>query len=299
MIYRWAGGASLSVGTFEYTVYANPTVSTNFDGVSLYDYFYGRTTQFPGKVEFTIRGGSPDLEYSLTNFAQNTTPRRVYANGYTGSQTIALTPLDIQNLIPGSTIQFNEPHGCGAIMPVFGVPEVPEPLGGIIQRPIYIDKSVEAHATIIPGTGIHYVPSGKNFVFKVIPKEADADAKVTVTTDRKILPPEGEEDITYKIDDEGIWTVTIRGIQEALNVNISFAAPNSATGTAVVEGDQVWGTAGAAYITSATAGSVRIYGGTGALVKTVTYSSGTTAIPLPAGFYILSKGGSNYKVIVK
>jgi hypothetical protein len=90
------------------------------------------------------------------------------------------------------------------------------------------------------------------------------------------------------------------GIQEAINVNITFPDKQSATGAAAIEGNQVWGATGTAYITSATAGKANIYSGAGALVKTVTLSAGTTSIPLPAGFYILSKDGrENYKVIVK
>jgi hypothetical protein len=144
------------------------------------------------------------------------------------------------------------------------------------------------------------VPSGKNFAFKIFPTGEYAGLTPEVTTDRKIFPPEGEADIKYKVDEDGIWTITLIGLQEAINVNITFPETSSSTGSAAVAGGQVWGAAGAAYITSATAGKASIYSGAGALVKTVTFSAGTTSIPLPAGFYILSKDGrENYKVIVK
>jgi hypothetical protein len=164
------------------------------------------------------------------------------------------------------------------------------------QREVFIGEV--KGATIIPGTGIHYVPSGKNYVFKVIPTGENAGLEPTVRTDREFISD--EEGITYKEDGDGIWTVTLLGVQEAVNVNISFPDTKSGTGNAAVDGNQVWGAAGAAYITSAAAGSARIYGAAGAPVKTVAYPAGTTSVPLPAGFYIISKGGSeNYKVVVK
>jgi hypothetical protein len=281
----------------EYNAYDEPQVITNINGEELYDYFYNRTTQYAGKVEFTVTGGSPDLEYSLTNWA--TPVRKVYPKDYTGSQTIKLSALDIQNLIPGATIQVREPHYYNDGRKTFATYEVPEEptVVGIPQRPIYIGEV--KGATIIPSAGsTHFVPSGKNYVFKVIPTGENADLKPIVTTDRKFIPD--EEGITYKVDEDGIWTITLIAVQEPVNLSISFPTTDSSTGNAAVDGNQVWGAAGAAYISSATAGSAKIYGAAGALVKTVTYSAGTTSIPLPAGFYIISKGGNdNYKVVVK
>ncbi|MDR2041342.1 MAG: hypothetical protein LBP98_03375 [Tannerella sp.] len=167
------------------------------------------------------------------------------------------------------------------------------------SRPVYLPKV--AGATLIPGEGTHFVPSGKSFSFQILPKGDNAGLKPEVTTGERNIPlPEGEEGITYKQIGEDIWEVTILGVQEAINVNVSFPTTQSSTGNAAVDGNRVWGAEGAAYITSATAGSAGIYSSTGALVKTITYPAGTTTVPLPAGFYIISQGGgNNYKVIVK
>jgi hypothetical protein len=282
--------------TVNYKVYDSPQVIVNSSYPGVYDFFYGRTTQFPGKVELTVLSSSPSLQYSINGGAG-------WTDFPAGSKTVSLSALDIQNLIPGSNILVRDAYDCDkdrVVQTTLGVPEQSS-VGRIISRPVFIDKSVEAHATVVPGPGIHHVPSGKDFVLKVTPKGENAGLQPTVTTiDRKIFPPDGEEDITYVDNGGGVWTVTLRGVQEALNVNISFPDTKSGTGNAAVDGNQVWGAAGAAYITSAAAGNARIYGAAGALVKIVAYPAGTTSVPLPAGFYIISKGGSeNYKVVVK
>ncbi|MDR2139372.1 MAG: hypothetical protein LBP50_07480 [Tannerella sp.] len=272
-----------------------PTVNSNFDGESIYDYFYGRTTQFSGKVEFTRTGGTQDFLYSIDGYNWKPFP-------YNG--TLKLTPLEIQNLIPGSSILLKEPYGCQEINSSFGVPEKSGLLGGIVQREVYIAKSESADAVIVPGTGTHYVPSGKNYVFKIIPTGENAGKAPEVITGR-ILPNEEMTDVSYEEDKaEGVWTVTIHGVTENLNLDVTFPEVDTqaggSTGNAAVEGSKVWGAAGAAYVTSDAAESINIYSAAGTLVKTVVTPAGTTAIPLPAGFYILSKGGSdNYKVIVK
>ncbi|MDR2138019.1 MAG: hypothetical protein LBP50_00470 [Tannerella sp.] len=287
-------GGPFPIGGVNYAVLTYPTVVSNIDGRAIYDYFYGRTTQFAGKVEFTRVGGSPDLEYSFDG---------VHWKAFGKTAKKVLTLLEIQNLIPGSQIFFREPYGCaGNIYAVLGVPEQPELIGGIVQREVYIAKSESTDAVIIPGTGLHYVPSTKNYVFKIIPTGENVGKTPEVITGR-ILPNEEMRDVSYEFED-GVWTVTVYGVQENLNLDVTFPEVDTqaggSTGNASVEGSQVWGAAGVAYVTSATAESVSVYSAAGTLVKTVVTPAGTTAIPLPAGFYILSKGGSeNYKVIVK
>ncbi|MDR2042627.1 MAG: hypothetical protein LBP98_09990 [Tannerella sp.] len=294
-----------------------PTVSTILDLKgnlqTIYDAFYDRTTQYPGEVAFTITGGSPDLQYHVNNGIELITEepkneglewRPVYVDDEhkAGSKTVKLSAVDIQNLIPGSAILVREPNGCKGEKEVIATYAVPEESstssGSIKQRAIYLPKV--AGAKLIPGEGTHFVPTGKSFSFKVIPTGDNVGLKPEVTTAEEFVDPEGNDLITYKQESEGIWVVTLHGVQKALNVNISFPTEQSSTGNAAVDGNQVWGAEGAAYITSATAGSAGIYSSTGALVKTVTYPAGTTTVPLPAGFYIIAQGGgNNYKVIVK
>jgi hypothetical protein len=288
--YHWGGGSERDYPIKSFPFIPYPEVRTNVDGEAIYDYFYGRTTQFTGKVEFSRTGGSKHLQYSIDGW--NWKP-------FGAGNTHVLTPLEIQNLIPGSSILFREPYGCIDAAPWLDVPE-PQVLGGLISRSIFIDPADEHGATIVPRAGIHFVESGKKFAFKVFPTGANAGKKPIVTTDRKLLP-DAEGGIEVKDNQDGSWTFTLIAVQEPVNVFITYdPEPASATGNATVEDGQVWGAEGVAYITSATAGSVSIYSATGALVKTVAYAAGTTAIPLPSGFYIVSKGdGENYKVIVK
>ncbi|MDR1336426.1 MAG: hypothetical protein LBK22_06325, partial [Tannerella sp.] len=143
--------------------------------------------------------------------------------------------------------------------------------------------------------------SGKDYIFKIIPTGPNAGLKPEVTTERHRFIPD-ENSIDYKSDEDGVWKVTIRAVREPLNLDISFVSTDteSATGNAAVEGNRAWGADGAVYITSATAGSAGIYGSAGTLMKTVAYPPGTTATPLPAGFYIVSLNSSgNYKVAVR
>ncbi|MDR1102445.1 MAG: hypothetical protein LBL42_01690 [Tannerella sp.] len=215
-----------------------------------------------------------------------------------GRETLALSELEIQSLIPGSRIQLWEPEGCNSAI-LFGVPEVQE--SGIISRPIYTAQSESNKGLIVPGTGIHYVESGKNYVFKLYPKEENLGKQLIVATDRKFIKDD-EGGVVSKQDEDGVWTVTLVAVQEPVNLALSFLeeTESSATGAAAVEDGSVRGADGAAYISSAAAGSDAIYSTAGALVKTVACTAGTTSIPLPAGFYIISlSNGENYKVAVK
>jgi hypothetical protein len=277
-----------------FALYDYPTVTTDLDEQAIYDYYYGRTTQFPGKVQITRTGGSPDLLYSIDG---------VHPSAFEGT-TVNLTEVEIQNLIPGSKILWKEPNStCTGWQSLIDVPEHQSVAGGVISRPIYIGPV--KNATVIPGTSgagmTQFVPSGKNFVFKIQPTGPNEGLKPEVTTAETRYLPEGVEGITLRESEPGVWTVTVLGVQQSLNVNISFPVETeSATGAAAVEDDSVWGADGAAYISSAAAGSAAIYSTAGALVKTVAYPAGTTSIPLPAGFYIISlSNGENGKVAVK
>jgi hypothetical protein len=286
---RTGPGGFATLGTITLTRIDYPTVTGELTGRDLYDYYYGRTTQYPGKIEFSRTGGSPDLMYSIDGFHWGAFP----------GTTLALTPLDIQNLIPGSKILVSEPFGCNQPVPFIDVPEQ-SGVANIISRMVFIPPVEDA--TIIPGPGIHYVPSGKNYVFKIQPTGSNIGLKPEVTTDRRLFIPD-EESISYQTNEDGVWTVTIYAVREPLNLDITFTdaagTKSTATGPAVPEGSRVWGADGTLYITSTTAGNAGIYGAAGALVKTVAYAPGTTATPLSAGFYIASLNHGNYKVIVK
>jgi hypothetical protein len=277
------------IGPITLTHIEYPTVITDFSGKDLYDYYYGRTTQYPGKIEFSRTGGSPDLQYSIDGIRWTPFP----------GTTASLTPLEIQNLIPGSRIMVREPYGCMNEVPFIAVPEQSR-VAGVISRQVFIPP-VE-HATIIPSPGIHYVVSGKNYVFKILPTGPNAGLRPEVTTGRSFVSD--EESISYRVDEDGLWTVTLYAVREPLSLDIAFTdmdTESAATAGAFIEGggSRVWGADGTVYIASATAGTASIYGSAGALVKTVAYPSGTTATPLPAGFYIASLDRGNYKIIVK
>jgi hypothetical protein len=177
--------------------------------------------------------------------------------------------------------------------------QVPE--GSVIapnlKRPVHIPNGGGAYQTA-PGWGVHWVASAKDYTFTVNPLGENRERKLIVSTsDDKY-----DETIGYlKID--GVWVVTLPVVQKAMNLEISFESaeePSSSTGSAAVEGTNVWAGSGAIYIAQAQAGSARIYSAAGTLVKTVATPAGETAgVAIAPGFYIVKLNEGNFKVIVK
>jgi hypothetical protein len=290
-----AGAGSYDLGFHKYSVMNYPSVSTTFDGKDIYDYYYDRTTLFPGKVEISRKGGSPDLQYSVDGFHWKPFP----------NETLSLPEIDIQNLIPGSEILVKEPYGCGGGIPFIDVPEHQGILGGIISRPIYIGP-VE-NATVIPSTSgvgmTHFVPSGKNFVFKIQPTGPNEGLKPEVTTAETRYLPEGVEGITYNESEPGVWTVTILGVQQSLNVNISFPVEteSGATKTPAIKDDgsfQTYGVAGAVKVFNAV-GVIELYTIDGRKYKSVPATGGEQTIAIPRGLIIVKNSGKAVKLVVK
>jgi hypothetical protein len=289
------GGGKYTYGNYKFALYESPKVSTTLNGKTIYDYYYDRTTQFPGKVQITRTGGSPDLLYSIDGFHPSPFP----------GTTVSLTELEIQNLIPGSQILWDEPNDCiNGWTSLIDVPEHQGILGGTISRPIYIGP-VE-NAKIIPGvsgTGTtHFVPSGKNFVFKIQPTGLNEGLKPEVTTAETRYLPEGVEGITLSESEPGVWTVTILGVQQSLNVNISFGVePESApTKTPIVDDGnfQAYGVAGAVKVFNAE-GVIELYTIDGRKYNSVPATGGEQTIAAPRGLIIVKNSGKAEKVVVK
>ena len=144
--------------------------------------------------------------------------------------------------------------------------------------------------------GIHYVSSGSDLTFRVMPTGANAGKVPVVETGRKSIPD--KQGVRVVSNGDGTYTVTIYRVREAIDLRISFAAPNS---NVEADGSSIYTERETLYVTSPTANTAKVYNVSGVLVRTLTLSAGETVrTALPAGFYVVALGnGNTHKVIVK
>ena len=144
--------------------------------------------------------------------------------------------------------------------------------------------------------GIHYVNSGSDLTFRVMPTGANAGKVPVVETGRKSIPD--KQGVRVVSNGDGTYTVTIYRVREAIDLRISFAAPNS---NVEADGTSIYTERETLYVTSPTANTAKVYNVSGVLVRTLTLSAGETVrTVLPAGFYVVALGnGNTHKVIVK
>lgn len=144
--------------------------------------------------------------------------------------------------------------------------------------------------------GIHYVNSGSDLTFRVMPTGANAGKVPVVETGRKSIPD--KQGVRVVSNGDGTYTVTIYRVREAIDLRISFAAPNS---NVEADGSSIYTERETLYVTSPTANTAKVYNVSGVLVRTLTLSADETVrTALPAGFYVVALGnGNTHKVIVK
>lgn len=144
--------------------------------------------------------------------------------------------------------------------------------------------------------GIHYVNSGSDLTFRVMPTGTNAGKVPVVETGRKSIPD--KQGVRVVSNGDGTYTVTIYRVREAIDLRISFAAPNS---NVEADGSSIYTERETLYVTSPTANTAKVYNVSGVLVRTLTLSAGETVrTALPAGFYVVALGnGNTHKVIVK
>ena len=144
--------------------------------------------------------------------------------------------------------------------------------------------------------GYHYVNSGSDLSFRVMPTGANAGKVPVVETGRKSIPD--KQGVRVVSNGDGTYTVTIYRVREAIDLRISFAAPNS---NVEADGTSIYTERETLYVTSPTANTAKVYNVSGVLVRTLTLSAGETVrTALPAGFYVVALGnGNTHKVIVK
>ena len=151
------------------------------------------------------------------------------------------------------------------------------------------------NVTTYPLAGVHYPPSQRDFNFYVTLTGPNVGQPFTVTTDPAEYSDGQPVPIVYTYQGGNTWLITIKRVRAALNIDIAIGVGNEA-----IAGSSVWAEGGQVFINSVAAGSANVYSATGALVKTVTFTSGeTVAASLPAGFYVAVINGKAFKFIIK
>jgi hypothetical protein len=201
--------------------------------------------------------------------------------------TDTATKSEIKNLENYNVIIIKEPLTCDYT-------EIPIERGGeqpIIYRQIRIPQVTDAILDKLPG--MYSIPSQENFTFTIQPTGENIGKIPVVQTNRTSIPD--SEGVIITKNENGTYTITIRYIQQNIDISIDFA-----TGNEIVLNENIRTHNGQLYITTTTTGNVKVYSATGALVKTIPTIAGETAsTSLPTGFYIINMDGKSYKVVCK
>jgi hypothetical protein len=164
-----------------------------------------------------------------------------------------------------------------------------------IEREVIIPE-VPGYATD-PPVGDHHVESGFDFTFYLVPT-SDETRMITprVTTNRRI--GSDADGVIVEPQEDGLYyLVTIRRVQEYIEIYINEKSPDANGGP---EGTNAWGESGRLYVRSAEQANAVIYNTPGRRAAAVSLRAGETAVvPLPAGVYIVALNGVTYKAIVK
>jgi hypothetical protein len=235
------------------------------------------TTMYAGQMALNTQYGSPQLHRSV--------------NGVTWElASVPFKPWEIELIAEQGYVLLREPNS-GYIIDTIRV-GTPVSYPSIIRM---VTVPEIADATTIPAVGVYYVPSNENFILTVIPNPNSPRANVTplLTTNRKLIAD--AEGVSLSSMRDGSYTFTIYSIQEPVRISIEFPSPAN-TGTA--SDVAVWAAGQQLHIVASEPGTAVVYTLMGTAFKTVPLSEGrtTTVTSLPAGIYIISIKGENYKV---
>ena len=245
----------------------------------------------PGRFKLNITGGSNKIYRSIDNglhweFARD--PETGKERPFTPDQMEYFLASDRQ-------IWLREPNACAEVQFFHYTKDtLIGPAHASLVRQVVLPEVPGLISSYAPG--IYHVNSGNNMMFRVMPTGANAGKVPVVETGRKSIPD--KQGVRVVSNGDGTYTVTIYRIREAIDLRISFAAPNS---NVEADGTSIYTERETLYVTSPTANTAKVYNVSGVLVRTLTLSAGETVrTALPAGFYVVALGnGNTHKVIVK
>ena len=245
----------------------------------------------PGRFKLNITGGSNKIYRSIDNglhweFARD--PETGEERPFTPDQMEYFLASDRQ-------IWLREPNACAEVQFFHYTKDtLIGPAHASLVRQVVLPEVPGLISSYAPG--IYHVNSGSNMMFRVMPTGVNAGKVPVVETGRKSIPD--KQGVRVVSNGDGTYTVTIYRIREAIDLRISFAAPNS---NVEADGTSIYTERETLYVTSPTANTAKVYNVSGVLVRTLTLSAGETVrTALPAGFYVVALGnGNTHKVIVK
>lgn len=232
------------------------------------------TTKYEGLLNVNIDSPSENTLYSLNAGKTWKTP------------TDPITKSEIKNLTDYNVIYIKEPLTCDYTEIPIDRLEPP-----IIYREVNLPSV--SNAILDKSPGKHYIPSRHDFTFTIQPAGGEENIPF-VHTDRTSMP-DSEGVITVNNGD-GTFTVTIKHVQQNINVSIDFITGNEQ----INQDNNIWVYNNQLYITTTSAEKAKIYNATGKLIKTIPIATGETVnLPLPKGFYIVNIQDKSYKVLSK
>lgn len=237
--------------------------------------YYRPTTNYAGKLELKLNGGSPQLHRKLND-------------GEWELASLPFTKSQIANAGEEVVILLKEPNTCYPIdtIVIFKGQGIPE-----IERPVYMPEINGAICSVPPGE--NYIKSREDFVFTVTPTGSNTGLNLVVSTSRTSVP-DSEGVLIEKLAD-GSYKVTIRQVQEPIEVFIDFVTSN-----ATIKNNKIWTNAGQLYIQAEQTGLATVHTVSGELLKSIVLVAGEiSATTLPRGFYIVNINDKTQKVVIK
>lgn len=161
-----------------------------------------------------------------------------------------------------------------------------------IQRYVYIP---EAPGVITdPIAGKHYVKGNKDFSFTVKYAGDPLNVQAEGYYSKTLL----DLDETAELQLDGSYKYTLYKVVEPWTLSFVPGSNSDETSNESLQSRLVWSNGNTLYMNVPVPCVANIYTLTGVLYKQVT-AEGNTAIRLPQGFYIVSVGGQQYKVLIK
>lgn len=245
----------------------------------------------PGRFKLNITGGSNKVYRSIDNGLHWEFAR----DPETGEER-PFTPDQMEYFLASDrNIWLREPNACAEVQFFhFTKDSLAGPVQPGISRQVIMPEVSGLVSSYAPG--YHYVNSGSDLSFRLMPTGVNAGKVPVVETGRTSIPD--KQGVRVVSNGDGTYTVTIYRVREAIDLRISFAAPNS---NVEADGTSIYAEREVLYVTSPTTNTAKVYNVSGALVRTMTLSAGQTVrTALPAGFYVVALGnGNTHKVIVK
>ena len=153
------------------------------------------------------------------------------------------------------------------------------------------------NVTTVPGAGIHYIESQKDFTMRLTPAEGYSLKYIQVKTDSKIRD-EQQGGIRITHNEDGTVTLVFPKVVEPLTIQLTGVSPVS--NVSIDRGYALRTEEGTLHIRTAKATDAQIYSVTGQLVHRTQIARGETSIPLAKGVYIVTLDGQiRQKVVIR